>query len=37
MLALQLGEFPVFSGVVGKLIVGEDRPWNDIWPHVKSS
>jgi hypothetical protein len=26
MRALEFGEFPVFSGVVGKLIVGEDRP-----------
>ena len=37
MLSLQFGEFPAFRGVVGKLIVGEDRPWNDIWPHVISS
>jgi hypothetical protein len=37
MRTLQFGEFPVFSDVVRKLIVGEDRPWNDIWPHVKSS
>ena len=37
MLALQLGEFPVFSCVVGKLIVGEDSPWNDVRSHPRSS
>jgi hypothetical protein len=34
---LQLGELSAFSGVVGKLIVGEDRPWNNVRSHVNSS
>jgi hypothetical protein len=33
MLSLQFGELPVFRGVVGKLIVGEDSPWNDVGSH----
>jgi hypothetical protein len=27
----------VFSGVVGKLVVGEDRSRNDVGSHVKTS
>ena len=37
MLSLQFGELPAFRGVVGKLIVGEDSPWNNVRSHVKSS
>jgi len=37
MLSLQLGELPALRGVVGKLIVGEDSPWNNVRSHVKSS
>jgi hypothetical protein len=34
---LQLRELPTFRGVVGKLIVGEDGPWNYVRPHMNSS
>jgi len=34
MLSLQLGELPVFCGVIGKLIVGEIRSRNDISAHA---
>jgi hypothetical protein len=34
---LQFGERPAFPGVVGKLIVGEDSLWNNVWSHIKSS
>jgi len=37
MLSLQFGELPAFRGVVGKLIVGEDSPWNNVRSHRKSS
>jgi hypothetical protein len=37
MLSLQFGELPAFRSVVGKLIVGEDSPWNNIRSHMKSS
>src|SRR5262249_47508246 len=30
ILSLQFGELPAFRGVVGKLIVGEDSPWNNV-------
>jgi hypothetical protein len=33
MRALQLGELPVFCRVVGKLVVGENGPRNDIRSH----
>jgi hypothetical protein len=33
MLCLQFGELPAFRGVVGKLIVGEDSPWNNVRSH----
>jgi hypothetical protein len=36
MLPLQAGELPAFRGVVGKLIVGEDGPWNKVRSHMKS-
>ena len=36
MLSLQFGELPAFRGVVGKLIVGEDSPWNNVRSHIKS-
>jgi hypothetical protein len=35
MLALQFGELPAFGSVVGKLIVGEDRPRDDVRAHVE--
>jgi hypothetical protein len=37
MLSLQFGELPMFCGVVGKLIVGKDGPWNHVRSHMKSS
>jgi len=37
MLSLQFGELPAFRGVVGKLIVGEDSPWNKVRSHIKAS
>jgi hypothetical protein len=33
VLALQLGELPVFPGVIRKLVVGEDSPGNDVVSH----
>jgi hypothetical protein len=30
MLSLQFGEPPAFRAVVGKLVVGEDRSWNNV-------
>jgi len=37
MLSLQFGELPAFRGVVSKLVVGEDRPWDNVRSHRKSS
>jgi hypothetical protein len=37
VLSLQFGELPVFRGVVGQLIVGEDSPGNNVRSHLKSS
>jgi hypothetical protein len=37
MLSLQVGELPVFRGVVGKLIVGEDSPWNNFSSQAEPS
>src|SRR5262249_54454619 len=37
VLSLQFGELPPLSGVVGKLIIGEDSPWNNVRSHRKSS
>jgi hypothetical protein len=37
MLSLQIGELPALRCVVGKLVVGEDRPWNNVRSHMKSS
>ena len=37
VVSLQVGELPVFRGMVGKLIVGEDSPWNDVRAHWRSS
>jgi hypothetical protein len=34
MLSLQLGELSALRCMVGKLIVGEDSPGNDVRPHV---
>ena len=36
MLSLQFGELPAFRGVVGKLIVGKDRPWNNVRSHSEN-
>jgi hypothetical protein len=36
MLSLQFGELSAFRGVVGKLVVGEDSPWNNVGSHMKS-
>ena len=33
---MQVGELAAFAGVVGKLIVGEDRARNDVRSHVKN-
>ena len=35
ILPLQFGELPAFRGVVGKLIVGEDSPWNNVRSHKR--
>ena len=35
MWSLQLGELAMFAGVVGKLEVGEDGPWNNVRSHKK--
>jgi hypothetical protein len=37
MLSLQFGEFAALRDVVGKLIVGEDSPWNQVRSHRKPS
>src|ERR1700740_3358101 len=37
MLALQLGELTAFRRVVGKFVVGENSPWNNVRSHVKRS
>jgi hypothetical protein len=36
MLSFEFGELPAFRGVVGKLVAGEDSPWNDVGAHMKS-
>ena len=36
ILCLQLGELPAFRGVVEKLIVGEDSPWNNVRSRMKT-
>jgi hypothetical protein len=35
MWSLQFRELPSFCGVIGKLIVGEDRSWDDVRSHMK--
>ena len=35
MLSLQFGELPTIRGVIGKLIVGEDRPGNNVRSHIQ--
>jgi hypothetical protein len=35
--SLQFGELPPLCGVVGKFIVGEDGPRNNVRSHMKSS
>jgi hypothetical protein len=37
ILPLQFREFPALRGVVGKLIVGQDSPRNDVGPHANYS
>jgi hypothetical protein len=37
ILSLQFGELSALRRVVGKLIVGEDNPRNDVRSHMKSS
>src|SRR5246127_1469320 len=37
MLALQFGELPAFRRVVGKFVIGESSPWNNIRSHKASS
>jgi hypothetical protein len=32
---LQFGELPTFRGVIGKLIVGEDCPGNNVRSHIQ--
>jgi hypothetical protein len=34
MLALQLGQLPVFRRMVGKFVVGENGPWNNVRSHM---
>ena len=36
ILSLQFGELPSLCGMVGKLIIGEHRPWNHVRSHMKS-
>src|ERR1700675_307261 len=33
--SLQFGELPTFRGLVGKLIVGEDCPGNNVRSHIQ--
>src|SRR5271165_870385 len=35
VLSLQFGELPTFRGVIGKLIVGEDCPGNNVRSHIQ--
>src|SRR6202045_4570410 len=35
ILSLQCGELPAFRGVIGKLIVRKDSPWNNVRSHRK--
>jgi hypothetical protein len=37
MLALQLRELPAFRRVIGKFIVWENGPWNNVRSHMKAS
>src|SRR5271156_5788662 len=37
ILSLQLGELAALRGVVGKLVVREDSPWNHVGSHLKPS
>jgi len=37
VLSLQFGELPALSAIVGKFIVGEDSPRNNVRSHLKSS
>ena len=37
VVSLQVGELPVFRGMVGQLIVGEDGPRNNVRSHMISS
>ncbi len=34
VLSLKFGELPPLRGVVGKLVVGKDRPRNDVGSHL---
>jgi hypothetical protein len=34
-LSLQFRELPPLRGMIGKLIVGEHSPWNDVMSHMK--
>ena len=33
VLTLQFGKLAMFSGVIGKLVIREDRPWNNVGAH----
>jgi hypothetical protein len=35
MLSLYFGELPTFRGVIGKLIVRENRPGNNVRSHIQ--
>src|SRR5580692_2036687 len=35
LLSLQFGELPMFRSVIGKLIVGEDCPGNNVRSHIQ--
>ena len=37
MLPLQFRKLPAFSGVIGKLIAGQDSPWNNVRSHMKTT
>ena len=37
MLSLQFGELAPLCRVIGKFVIGEHSPWNNVRSHIKSS
>jgi hypothetical protein len=35
VLSLQIGKLAALSCVVGQLVIGKDRPWNDVGSHLR--